>query len=477
MEKTYNPSAIEQQWYQQWEDNNYFAPSGEGTPYSMVIPPPNVTGSLHMGHAFQDTIMDALTRFKRMQGHDTLWQVGTDHAGIATQMLVERKIQAEEGKTRHDLGRDKFLEKVWEWKAESGGTITQQLRRMGASVDWSRERFTMDDGFYTAVQEAFVRLYDDGLIYRGKRLVNWDPKLHTAISDLEVESIDEKGYLWHLRYPLAGGATTDDGKNFLVVATTRPETMLGDAAVAVHPKDERYKHLIGQFIELPLVGRLIPIIADDYVDQEFGTGCVKITPAHDFNDYTMGQRHDLGMINVFDHDAAIVQVPEVYTTSGTVVAEHEESIPAAYRGLDRFVAREQIVTDLTAAGLLEEIEDHGLKVPRGDRSGLIIEPLLTDQWFVSTKPLAKPAIEAVENGRIEFVPKQWENTYFSWMRDIQDWCISRQLWWGHRIPAWYDDDGAFYVGRSEAEVRLKHKLGDINLKQDEDVLDLSLIHI
>jgi len=471
MEKTYNPSAIEQQWYQQWEHNNYFAPSGEGTPYSIVIPPPNVTGSLHMGHAFQDTIMDALTRFKRMQGHDTLWQVGTDHAGIATQMLVERKIQAEEGKTRHDLGRDKFLKKVWEWKAESGGAITQQLRRMGASVDWSRERFTMDDGFYTAVQEAFVRLYDDGLIYRGKRLVNWDPKLHTAISDLEVESIDEKGYLWHLRYPLAGGATTDDGKNFLVVATTRPETMLGDAAVAVHPKDERYKHLIGQFIKLPLVGRLIPIIADDYVDQEFGTGCVKITPAHDFNDYTMGQRHDLGMINVFDHDAAIVQVPEVYTTSGEVVAAHEESIPAAYRGLDRFVAREQIVTDLTAAGLLEEIEDHGLKVPRGDRSGLIIEPLLTDQWFVSTKPLAKPAIEAVEDGRIEFVPKQWENTYFSWMRDIQDWCISRQLWWGHRIPAWHDDDGAFYVGRSEAEVRLKHKLGDINLKQDEDVLD------
>ena len=471
MEKTYNPNAIEQQWYLHWEDNNYFAPSGKGTPYSIVIPPPNVTGSLHMGHAFQDTIMDTLTRLKRMQGHDTLWQVGTDHAGIATQMLVERKVQSEEGKTRHDLGRDKFLEKVWEWKAESGGTITQQLRRMGASVDWSRERFTMDDGFYTAVQEAFVRLYDDGLIYRGKRLVNWDPKLHTAISDLEVESIDEKGYLWHLRYPLAGGATTDDGKNFLVVATTRPETMLGDAAVAVHPKDERYKHLIGQFIELPLVGRLIPIIADDYVDMEFGTGCVKITPAHDFNDYTMGQRHDLGMINVFDHDAAIVQVPEVYTTSGKVVAEHEESIPAAYRGLDRFVAREQIVTDLTAAGLLEEIEDHGLKVPRGDRSGLIIEPLLTDQWFVSTKPLAEPAIEAVEDGRIEFVPKQWENTYFSWMRDIQDWCISRQLWWGHRIPAWYDDDGAFYVGRSEKEVRLKHNLGDINLKQDEDVLD------
>ena len=471
MEKTYNPNAIEQQWYQQWEDNNYFAPSGEGTPYSIVIPPPNVTGSLHMGHAFQDTIMDALTRFKRMQGHDTLWQVGTDHAGIATQMLVERKIQAEEGKTRHELGRDKFLEKVWDWKAESGGTITRQLRRMGASVDWSRERFTMDDGFYTAVQEAFVRLYDEGLIYRGKRLVNWDPKLHTAISDLEVISTDEKGHMWHLRYPLAAGATTADGKNYLVVATTRPETMLGDAAVAVHSKDERYQHLIGQFIELPLVGRLIPVIADDYVDMEFGTGCVKITPAHDFNDYAMGQRHDLGMISVLDHDAAIVQGPHVYTTAGMAVDEHEETIPAAYRGLDRYVARDKIVADLDAMNLLEQVEDHGLKVPRGDRSGLVIEPLLTDQWFVSTKPLAEPAIAAVEDGRIEFVPKQWENTYFSWMRDIQDWCISRQLWWGHRIPAWYDDEGAFYVGRSEEEVRIKYNLGDINLKQDEDVLD------
>ena len=471
MEKTYNPNAIEQQWYQQWEDNNYFAPSGEGVPYSIVIPPPNVTGSLHMGHAFQDTIMDALTRFKRMQGHDTLWQVGTDHAGIATQMLVERKVQAEEGKTRHDLGRDKFLEKVWDWKKESGGTITRQLRRLGASVDWSRERFTMDDGFYTAVQEAFVRLYDDGLIYRGKRLVNWDPKLHTAISDLEVISTDEKGHMWHLRYPLAAGATTADGQDYLVVATTRPETMLGDAAVAVHPNDERYQHLIGQFITLPLVDRLIPIIADDYVDMDFGTGCVKITPAHDFNDYAMGQRHDLGMINIFDHDAAIVQVPHVYTTAGKLVDEHSEVIPAAYRGLDRSDARKNIVADLDTAGLLEAIEDHGLKVPRGDRSGLIIEPLLTDQWFVSTKPLAEPAIAAVEDGRIEFVPKQWENTYFSWMRDIQDWCISRQLWWGHRIPAWYDDEGSFYVGRSEEEVRAKHGLGDINLKQDEDVLD------
>ena len=471
MEKTYNPNAIEEQWYQQWEDNNYFAPSGEGTPYSIVIPPPNVTGSLHMGHAFQDTIMDALTRYKRMQGHDTLWQVGTDHAGIATQMLVERKIQAEEGKTRHDLGRDKFLEKVWDWKAESGGTITRQLRRMGASVDWSRERFTMDEGFYTAVQEAFVRLYDDGLIYRGKRLVNWDPKLHTAISDLEVISTDEKGHMWHLRYPLEAGATTADGKDYLVVATTRPETMLGDAAVAVHPKDERYQHLIGQFIALPLVDRLIPVIADDYVDMDFGTGCVKITPAHDFNDYAMGQRHDLGMINVLDHDAAIVQTPQVYTTAGKVVLEHDETIPLAYRGLDRYLARDQIVADLDAAGLLEGVEDHGLKVPRGDRSGLVIEPLLTDQWFVSTKPLAEPAIAAVEDGRIEFVPKQWENTYFSWMRDIQDWCISRQLWWGHRIPAWYDDEGSFYVGRSEEEVRNKHNLGDIHLKQDEDVLD------
>ena len=470
MDKTYNPHAIEQQWYQHWEENSYFTPSGTGSPYSIVIPPPNVTGSLHMGHAFQDTIMDTLIRLKRMQQHDTLWQVGTDHAGIATQMLVERKVQAEEGLTRHDLGRDKFLDKVWEWKEESGGNITRQLRRLGASVDWDRERFTMDDGFYKAVQEAFIRLYEDGLIYRGKRLVNWDPKLHTAISDLEVVSEDEAGHLWHMRYPLADGATTANGDNYIVVATTRPETMLGDTAVAVHPEDERYQHLVGQFIELPLVGRRIPIIADDYVDQEFGTGCVKITPAHDFNDYAMGQRHDLTMINVLDQDAAILITPEVYNTEGKSI-EHSETIPAAYQGLDRYAARDAIVADLQGLGQLEKIEDHTLKAPRGDRSGLVIEPLLTDQWFVSTKPLAEPAIAAVEDGRIEFVPKQWENTYFAWMRDIQDWCISRQLWWGHRIPAWYDDAGKFYVGRSEADVRAKYNLGDINLRQDEDVLD------
>ncbi|MDP6968461.1 MAG: valine--tRNA ligase [Gammaproteobacteria bacterium] len=471
MDKTYNPHAIEQQWYQHWEANSYFTPSGTGKPYSIVIPPPNVTGSLHMGHAFQDTIMDTLIRLKRMQQHDTLWQVGTDHAGIATQMLVERKVQAEEGLTRHDLGREKFLDKVWEWKEESGGNITRQLRRLGASVDWDRERFTMDDGFYEAVQEAFIRLYEDGLIYRGKRLVNWDPKLHTAISDLEVVSEDEAGHLWHMRYPLADGATTANGDNFIVVATTRPETMLGDAAVAVHPEDERYQHLVGKFVELPLVGRRIPVIADDYVDQEFGTGCVKITPAHDFNDYAMGQRHALAMINVLDQDAAILATPEVYNTDGMPVTEHNEAIPAAYQGLDRYQARDAIVADLQQAGQLEKIEDHTLKAPRGDRSGLVIEPLLTDQWFVSTKPLAEPAIAAVEDGRIEFVPKQWQNTYFSWMRDIQDWCISRQLWWGHRIPAWYDDAGQFYVGRSEAEVRAKHQLGDINLRQDDDVLD------
>ena len=470
MDKTYNPHAIEQQWYQHWEENSYFTPSGTGSPYSIVIPPPNVTGSLHMGHAFQDTIMDTLIRLKRMQQHDTLWQVGTDHAGIATQMLVERKVQAEEGLTRHDLGRDKFLDKVWEWKEESGGNITRQLRRLGASVDWDRERFTMDDGFYKAVQEAFIRLYEDGLIYRGKRLVNWDPKLHTAISDLEVVSEDEAGHLWHMRYPLADGATTANGDNYIVVATTRPETMLGDTAVAVHPEDERYQHLVGQFIELPLVGRRIPIIADDYVDQEFGTGCVKITPAHDFNDYAMGQRHGLTMINVLDQDAAILATPEVYNTEGKSI-EHSETIPAAYQGLDRYAARDGIVADLQGLGQLEKIEDHTLKAPRGDRSGLVIEPLLTDQWFVSTKPLAEPAIAAVEDGRIEFVPKQWENTYFAWMRDIQDWCISRQLWWGHRIPAWYDDAGKFYVGRSEADVRAKYNLGDINLRQDEDVLD------
>lgn len=448
MEKTYQPQAIEQSWYQTWEDAGYFKPSGEGESYCIMIPPPNVTGSLHMGHGFQEAIMDALVRHQRMKGKNTLWQVGTDHAGIATQMVVERLLDAE-GISRHDLGREKFIEKIWEWKNESGGNITRQLRRLGASPDWSRERFTMDDGFYKAVQEVFIRLYDDNLIYRGKRLVNWDPKLHTAISDLEVISEETKGHLWHFRYPLTSG------EGYLVVATTRPETMLGDSAVAVHPDDERYQHLIGQTITLPLVGREIPIIADDYVDQEFGTGCVKITPAHDFNDYEMGQRHNLPLINILDDDANI-----------------NNDAPEAYRGMERFAAREQIVADFDTLGLLEKVVDHDLKVPKGDRSGVVIEPYLTNQWYVRTQPLAEEAIAKVEDGSITFIPNQYENMYFSWMRDIQDWCISRQLWWGHRIPAWYDESGKVYVGRSEADVREKHQLGDdIMLTQDEDVLD------
>ncbi len=448
MEKTYQPQAIEQSWYQTWEDKGYFKPSGKGESYCIMIPPPNVTGSLHMGHGFQEAIMDALVRYNRMKGKNTLWQVGTDHAGIATQMVVERLLEAD-GVSRHDLGREKFIEKVWEWKEESGGNITRQLRRLGASPDWSRERFTMDDGFYKAVQEVFIQLYEENLIYRGNRLVNWDPKLHTAISDLEVINQDKKGSLWHFRYPLTSG------EGHLVVATTRPETMLGDTAVAVHPEDERYAHLIGQTITLPLVGREIPIIADDYVDKDFGTGCVKITPAHDFNDYEMGQRHSLPMINIFNDDAQI-----------------NDNAPEAYQGLDRFVARKQIVADLDTQGLLDKIDDHDLKLPIGDRSGVVIEPYLTNQWYVKTQPLADEAIKAVEEDEIKFVPKQYENMYFSWMRDIQDWCISRQLWWGHRIPAWYDDAGNIYVARSEIEAREKYKLDDsLALRQDEDVLD------
>ena len=472
MEKTYQPENIERQWYDNWESKGYFRPSGEGESYSIVIPPPNVTGSLHMGHAFQHTIMDTLTRYKRMQGHNTLWQVGSDHAGIATQMVVERKLAAEEGKTRYDLGREAFIERIWEWKEESGGTITDQMRRLGNSVDWDTERFTMDDGFYKAVQEVFVRLYEDGLVYRGKRLVNWDPKLHTAISDLEVENQEEKGYFWHLRYPLADGATTQDGKDYLIVATTRPETMLGDTAVAVHPEDERYQHLVGKFVMLPLVNRRIPVIADHHADPEKGSGCVKITPAHDFNDYAVGKRNNLPMMNVLTQDAKIRQQAEVFNGDGTENTDLDAALPAAYAGLTREDARKQIVADMDAAGLVQLVEDHVLSVPRGDRSGLIIEPMLTDQWFADAKTLAKPAIEAVEQGRIQFVPKQYENMYFSWMRDIQDWCISRQLWWGHRIPAWYDAEGNIYVGRSEDEVRQKHNLAaDFALKQDDDVLD------
>ncbi|WP_455365688.1 valine--tRNA ligase [Kaarinaea lacus] len=448
METKYDPQQIEQHWYETWEKNNYFSPSGQGKSYCIMIPPPNVTGSLHMGHAFQDTIMDALIRYHRMRGYNTLWQAGTDHAGIATQMVVERQLK-QENLTRHDLGRDAFIKKVWEWKSHSGGTITRQLRRMGASLDWSRERFTMDEGLSEAVQEVFVRLYDEGLIYRGKRLVNWDPVLHTAVSDLEVISEEENGHLWHMRYPLASG------EGHLVVATTRPETMLGDTAVAVHPEDERYQHLIGKTVKLPLTDREIPIIADEYVDKEFGTGCVKITPAHDFNDYEVGNRHGLEQINIFTIDARI-----------------NDNAPEAYRGLDRYEARKRIVDDLKALNLLEKIEDHKLMVPRGDRTNAVIEPFLTDQWYVKIEPLAKPAIAAVESGEIQFVPDNWKNTYYDWMKNIQDWCISRQIWWGHRIPAWYDDADNIYVARSEQEARSKYGLSDdLALRQDEDVLD------
>ena len=448
MEKTYNPHELEQRWYKTWEQEGYFSPAQTGEPYCIMIPPPNVTGTLHMGHAFQDTLMDALIRYHRMKGHKTLWQPGTDHAGIATQMVVERQLNAE-GRTRHDLGREAFIERIWDWKEHSSGTITQQLRRMGSSLDWHRERFTMDKGLSEAVTRVFVQLYDEGLIYRGKRLVNWDPVLHTAVSDLEVISEEENGHLWHMRYPLA------DHSGQLVVATTRPETMLGDTAVAVHPDDTRYQHLIGKEIALPLTERTIPIIADNYVDPEFGTGCVKITPAHDFNDYEMGQRHQLASINILTIDASI-----------------NENAPEKYQGMDRFKARKAVVADLKKQGLIEKIENHRLMVPRGDRSGSIIEPFLTDQWYVKVESLAKPAIEAVEKGDIKFVPENWSKTYFEWMRNLQDWCISRQLWWGHRIPAWYDPQGNIYVAHSEEEAREKYQLDiDLVLTRDEDVLD------
>ncbi|TQO69505.1 valine--tRNA ligase [Vibrio cholerae] len=474
MEKTYNPTSIEQDLYKTWEEQGYFKPHGDTSKdaYSIMIPPPNVTGSLHMGHAFQDTIMDTLIRCQRMKGNNTLWQVGTDHAGIATQMVVERKIAAEEGKTKHDYGRDAFIDKIWEWKAESGGTITKQLRRLGASVDWDRERFTMDDGFYKAVQEVFVRLYKDDLIYRGKRLVNWDPKLHTAISDLEVENKETKGHMWHFRYPLADGVKTADGKDYIVVATTRPETMLGDTGVAVNPEDPRYKDLIGKEIILPIVGRRIPIVGDEHADMEKGTGCVKITPAHDFNDYEVGKRHQLPMINILTFDANIRDAAEVFNSNGEASNAYGTEIPAKYQGMERFAARKAIVAEFEQLGLLQEIKDHDLTVPYGDRGGVVIEPMLTDQWYVRAGILAKPAVEAVENGDIQFVPKQYENMYFSWMRDIQDWCISRQLWWGHRIPAWYDEQGNVFVGRNEEEVRAENNIAaDVALRQDDDVLD------
>jgi valyl-tRNA synthetase len=458
MDKTYDPKHIEQSWYQRWEQAGYFSSdtpetiSGTavhptGARYCIMLPPPNVTGTLHMGHGFQVSLMDALIRYRRMCGDQTLWQVGTDHAGIATQMVVERQLQ-QAGTSRYELGREAFIEKTWAWKHQSDGTIKSQLRRMGGSFDWTRERFTLDEDINCAVLKVFTTLYDEGLIYRGKRLVNWDPTLLTAVSDLEVISQEESGQLWHLRYPLA------DGADHVIVATTRPETMLGDTAVAVHPEDERYRHLIGKHIKLPLTDRLIPIIADDYVDPAFGSGCVKITPAHDFNDYAMGQRHSLPLINIF-----------------TPTAHLNENAPSAYQGLERFAARKQIVADLEQLGLLEKIQPHTLQVPRGDRSGSVIEPYLTDQWYIKAKPLAEPAIAAVKKGDIQFVPENWNKTYFQWLENIEDWCISRQLWWGHRIPAWYDESGNVYVGENEAQVREKYALGDIALRQDEDVLD------
>ena len=474
MEKTYNPQDIEQPLYEHWEKQGYFKPNGDESQESfcIMIPPPNVTGSLHMGHAFQQTIMDTMIRYQRMQGKNTLWQAGTDHAGIATQMVVERKIAAEEGKTRHDYGRDAFIDKIWQWKAESGGTITRQMRRLGNSVDWERERFTMDEGLSNAVKEVFVRLYKENLIYRGKRLVNWDPKLRTAISDLEVENRESKGSMWHIRYPLADGAKTADGKDYLVVATTRPETLLGDTGVAVNPEDPRYKDLIGKFVVLPLVNRRIPIVGDEHADMEKGTGCVKITPAHDFNDYEVGRRHALPMINILTFDGDIRESAEVYDTKGNESDVYSSEIPAEFQKLERFAARKAIVAAVDALGLLEEIKPHDLTVPYGDRGGVVIEPMLTDQWYVRADVLAKPAVEAVENGSIQFVPKQYENMYFSWMRDIQDWCISRQLWWGHRIPAWYDNQGNVYVGRDEDEVRRENNIpAMVELRQDEDVLD------
>ncbi|MDP3293308.1 MAG: valine--tRNA ligase [Nevskia sp.] len=529
MDKTFDPSRVEAQWCQTWEADGCYQPSGSGKPYSIMIPPPNVTGTLHMGHAFQHTVMDALTRYHRMAGFDTLWQPGTDHAGIATQMVVERNLKLAGEPSRAELGREKFLDKVWEWKKYSAGTISQQIRRMGSSVDWSREAFTMDPAYSKAVVEHFVRLHEDGLIYRGKRLVNWDPVLQTAISDLEVVQEEENGKLWHFRYPLANGATYVNAEGetlgYIVVATTRPETMLGDTAVAVHPEDPRYSALVASkaTVMLPLCNREIAIVADDYVDPAFGTGCVKITPAHDFNDYALGQRHKLALINVLTKAAAI-----------------NDDVPEPYRGLDRMVARKKIVADLEAdttypnchsgesrnpesesaqldpgfrrddevgegaaagakpakpvypRGLVDKIVDHKLKVPRGDRSGAVLEPYLTDQWFVDLTresrhdgqpgkggrlAITQPAIDAVESGRIRFVPDNWKTTYFHWLNNIQDWCISRQLWWGHRIPAWYDDAGNVYVGRSEEEVRAKYpELGGSDgsrpaLRQDEDVFD------
>jgi len=469
---TYDPTEIEKKWYQTWEERGYFKPSQKGESFCIMIPPPNVTGSLHMGHGFNNAIMDALTRYNRMSGKNTLWQPGTDHAGIATQMVVERQLGAQ-GVSRHDLGREKFIEKVWEWKEQSGGNITRQIRRLGSSVDWSRERFTMDEGLSNAVKEVFVKLHEEGLIYRGKRLVNWDPKLQTALSDLEVESDkEEQSSLWHFKYFFEDKSLrTQDGKDHIVVATTRPETLLGDTAVAVNPEDERYAHLVGKNIVLPITGRTVAIVADEYVEKEFGTGCVKITPAHDFNDYEVGKRCGLALINIFNKNAEVLAEFEYIEKAGEQISKTIPA-PADYIGLERFEARKKLVEQAEAEGWLDQIQPYTLKPPRGDRSGVIVEPLLTDQWYVKIAPLAEPAIEAVKDGRIKFVPEQYSNMYMAWMNNIQDWCISRQLWWGHRIPAWYDAEGNVYVGRNEEEVRAKHNIAaDVELNQEEDVLD------
>ena len=469
---TYDPTEIEKKWYKTWEENGYFKPSQKGDSFCIMIPPPNVTGSLHMGHGFNNAIMDALTRYNRMSGKNTLWQPGTDHAGIATQMVVERQLAVQDI-SRHDLGREKFIDKIWEWKEQSGNNITNQIRRLGSSVDWSRERFTMDDGLSNAVKEVFVRLHKDGLIYRGKRLVNWDPKLQTALSDLEVESDkEEQGSLWHFKYFFEDQSLrTHDNKDYIVVATTRPETLLGDTAVAVALDDERYAHLVGKNIILPITGRTVAIVKDEYVDKEFGTGCVKITPAHDFNDYEVGKRCELPIINIFNKNAEILAEFEFIAKAGEQISK-TIAAPADYIGLERFAARKKLVEQAESEGWLEQIQPYTLKPPRGDRSGVIVEPLLTDQWYVKIAPLAEPAIQAVKDGDIKFVPEQYSNMYMAWMNNIQDWCISRQLWWGHRIPAWYDVDGNVYVGRNEAEVREENGIAaDVQLTQDEDVLD------
>ncbi|MDR1057539.1 MAG: valine--tRNA ligase [Coxiellaceae bacterium] len=445
--KIYNPQAIENFWYQKWRQNNYFAPSYKGTPYCITLPPPNITGTLHMGHGFQNSIMDALIRYHRMRGDNTLWQLGVDHAGIATQIIVEN-ILRDEGKTRLDIGRENFIQKVWEWKKYSGNTIAKQEQRLGVSGDWDREKFTLDPELTETVKYVFIKLYEEGLIYRGKRLVNWDPALNTAISDLEVTSEESEGTLWYIKYPVV------DSSENLTIATTRPETILGDTAVAIHPEDKRYQHLVGKHLKLPLTNRIIPIISDSYVDQSFGSGCVKITPAHDFNDYNIGKKHKLPIINIF--------TPHAY---------FNENVPKKYQGLERFVARKQIIADLEASGLLVKTEKHSLKIPKGDRSGVIIEPYLTDQWFVKTKELAAPAIQVVLDGKIKFIPNNWSKTYLQWLANIEDWCISRQLWWGHRTPAWYDEKNNIYVGENENEIRQRFNLKDCPLKQDDDVLD------